>query len=180
MEPDEALETAYSPDDIEQTSVTPLISFDPHGRSHYTEDERRECVTAYLTSGSMSQASRDTGIPISTIQTWMRTDWWESVAINVRSMVTNQVRGKISACLIKGLDETLDRLNNGDEVSIKGEVRRVKMRGRDAAIVASIMSDKLAQSLNAPTLARVDGKVEVLADQLERLSAQVNARTINP
>lgn len=180
MKPDEALETA-------QDQLTP---FDPslyHSlaeplevtRSQYDDETRRTVVALYLQYGNATKVASLAKIPKRTILDWVRADWWESVAASVRAMVTNETRGKLQAIITQGLDSTLDRLTNGEEISTKDGIRIVKVKGKDAAVITSIMIDKLQASLQAPTLARVDGKVEVLADQLERLSAQVNARTVS-
>ena len=60
---------------------------------------------------------------------------------------------KYAKIIAESADQTLDRLQSGDVVRDQrtGELVRVPMRGRDAAIVGAVHFDKLRLLESAPT-----------------------------
>jgi len=61
----------------------------------------------------------------------------------------------------------------------KGEQIRVPVKARDAMLIAAMAYDKLRLSLNLPGRITDTGRVDSLADQLAKLSAQVNATVVS-
>jgi hypothetical protein len=148
--------------------------------SQYTNEDRRNAVATYMAHGSLTRTAELCSVPVSTLKDWMRSDWWDAVAVEIRPHVANEVRGKLQAAIHKGLDCALDRLDNGDVVLDKnGDQVRVPVKLRDVAITTGIMIDRLQASMAQPTISAVKERVDTLADQLAKLSGQVNAKTVS-
>lgn len=150
----------------------------PRG-SHHDNETRRLVVASYMQYGSLRRVVEITGVPRETIRDWLRSEWWDEIATNVRQQVEHSTRAKLQAIVTAGLDETHDRLLNGNEVLTKLGKERVKMSGRDAALVTVMMYDKLRLSLNLPGRISDNTGVKDLAAQLEALSNQVNAKVVS-
>lgn len=147
--------------------------------SPYSDEQRREAVIHYLASGKYSITAKRTGIPITTICYWRNSDWWDDVAASVRAGLEDESRAKLQAITHKALDSAIDRLDNGETYVSKGEQIRVPVKARDAMLIAAMAYDKLRLSLNLPGRITDTGRVDSLADQLAKLSAQVNATVVS-
>ena len=81
----------------------------------------------------------------------------------------------------KALDETLDRLEHGDVVLTRdGDERRVKMKGKDAATIAAISTDKRQILLNQPTSIRGESQgMEALAEQFKALAQRMDEKVVS-
>ncbi len=143
----------------------------------YTEAEKRAAIAAYVVHGTFIGASKQCGIPYTTIRDWKNKNptWWDRIEAEIWDQEEDNLRAGIHAIVVEGLQQGLDRLKNGDErVTSKGEKIRVKMSGRDINILAGTMYDKLCISLGKPVsiMARADlnSSTDKLAE-LKRISA---------
>ena len=149
-------------------------------RRSYTDQDKRAAVMEYLIKGNQAVVSRALGIPEMTLSTWRTTDWWESLEVELRSEKKDQIEAELSTIIEKAHKETIDRLDNGDEVNTKDGIKRIKMRGRDTATVGAIAYDKLRLSQNLPTSIKSESStVEALAKQFAELSRTWEEKKIN-
>ena len=149
-------------------------------RRSYTDQDKRAAVMEYLIKGNQAVVSRALGIPEMTLSTWRTTDWWESLEVELRSEKKDQIEAELSTIIEKAHKETIDRLDNGDEVNTKDGLKRIKMRGRDTATVGAIAYDKLRLSQNLPTSIKSESStVEALARQFAELSRTWEEKKIN-
>ena len=119
--------------------------------SKYTDEDRRRAIVEYLVNGNMTKVAKSTGIPRTTLSEWKQTEWWDNLVGEVRHEKEAEIQAQFSKIIEKSCEETLDRLENGDEVHTKDGIKRMKMKGRDLATVGGIIFDKLQLSLNRPT-----------------------------
>jgi len=116
-----------------------------------------------------------TGVPESTVYSWRLS----LPAAYVAALETARTqRGELLAERMRGLIESAydglaDRIEHGDEKldSKSGTLVRVKMSGKDLAICAAVVIDKLS-ILRGDTPAAVQAdRLEQLAEKLERMAA---------
>ncbi len=147
--------------------------------SHYSDEQRRSAVAAYLSTGKYTLTAKICGLPWETVRDWRHQDWWDDCATSLRQSLEDESRAKLQAITHKALDSAIDRLDNGETYVSKGEQIRVPVKARDAMLIAAMAYDKLRLSLNLPGRITDTGRVDSLADQLAKLSAQVNATVVS-
>lgn len=154
--------------------------------SKYSDEDRRKAVVEYCTAGNITKVATNTGIPRTTLNDWVKSDWWEEVVVEVRHEINDQILANNLEIAQKAGERVLDSLENGDEKLIwdkeKGEhvIKRVKPTGKDASVIGGISQDKARVQLGMPT--SIQGKSESmqeLARQFEELSRQRNEKRIN-
>ena len=135
---------------------------------------RALALAIYAETGSALTASRETGVPTSTIQYWVDSEDGAASIESVRLAIRHSSAHKIAGIAQVALDATMERLLYGDEVMDKdGVLRRVKMKGKDAAFIASLMIDKHALITGQlVTGAKIDSALSSLADRLASAVAQ--------
>ena len=106
--------------------------------SKYSDEDRRRAVVEYCVKGVMSKVAERTGIPETTLSSWKRQEWWEAECAAVRSQINEQIFAQNLEVALKANEEVMDRLKNGDEVVTKDGLQRIKMKGRDVAVVGGI------------------------------------------
>ena len=119
----------------------------------YTEAEKRGAIATYVVCGTLKGAAKATGIPRRTIGGWKGNNpaWWDRIEAEIWDQEEDNLRAGIHAIVVEGLQQGLDRLQNGDErVTTRGEKIRVKMSGRDINLLTGTMYDKLCISLGKP------------------------------
>ena len=99
----------------------------------------------------------------------------------VRTEFGEQIKFKLAEIIDEAADQTLDRLRHGDVVQDNktGELVRVPIKGKDAAIIGAVAFDKLRLAENQPTnivshedaeenLRRVMEKCRAIGEGIER------------
>lgn len=131
-------------------------------------------LSIYAETGSLLTASRETGIPQSTLHYWLSkedaADQLESLRLAIRSQTAHKWAGVANLAI----DVLLDRLAHGDPVLDKdGVERRIGIKGKDAAFIASIATDKHALITGALVQgAKMDNALASLADRLAQAVTQ--------
>ena len=145
----------------------------------YSEEQKVKTASVFLTNGSSAKTSQLTGIPVSTIHSWAKTDWWQIALEKLRIENRQRLNADISHILFSGLEHARDRLENGDITVLKdGEIVRHPIKVRDLTLMVAIMFDKRQILNNSPTtITHSDARLVGLAD---RLSKMVEARDVTP
>lgn len=110
----------------------------------WSDKKRLEVVTTYLTTGKKPITSAITGVPVETIKTWMRQDWWKKMVEEVQYEDNIELDDKLKKVMDKALDQVMDRLENGEFYydPRTGKVKRVPAKLRDVNKVMTDMVDK--------------------------------------
>ncbi len=151
-----------------------------HGRSKYTDEDRRRAVIEYHVSGLMTKVSDVTGIPETTLATWKnKTDWWDDLVVTVRSEINEVILAQNLQIATKAGERVLDSLENGDEKLVwdkdKGEhvIKCVKPSGKDSMVISGISQDKARVQLNLPTQIHAQGadvQIKSFIDEFREIS----------
>lgn len=179
-EPAKTEEYPIKPPVIPNPDPHGLLLFDENRPMSYDDDKRREVVALYLQYGKLKKVAEISGVPSWTIKSWIKSEWWDTVAQGVRAAVESEVRAKLSAVTHFAIDEVLDRLENGDvRLDKNGVQHRVPVGARDSMLIAAMAYDKLRLSLNLPGKITDQGLGKTLAEQLSKLSDHMNARIVS-
>lgn len=114
-------------------------------RVHRDDDDpkRMMALAIYGETGSLATASRHTGIPASTIHRWVQSEDGAETVEALRVASRANTAHKYVAVSSLALDATMDRLVRGDpHVTKDGEIVYAPVKARDAAVIASIATDK--------------------------------------
>lgn len=139
-----------------------------HSASPYTALQHYEAVASYLQLGTIQKVSDSLGIPHRTLTAWKATEWWGLIASEIQEAVETELRGKWQKLVKKAQEEAMDRLERGDEIydGRTGKMKKVRVKARDAAVIAAMGYDKQRVSLNLPTkISQING-----AEELEKLA----------
>ncbi len=82
--------------------------------SKYSDEDRRRAVIEYHIHGSQTKVSKLTGIPQSTIATWIKTDWWAEQLLKLSNQLEDQILANNEKIVTESQEQLLDRLKNGD------------------------------------------------------------------
>ena len=71
----------------------------------------------------------------------------------IKTEFGEKIKYKFAEIINESADQTLDRLQNGDVIrdTKTGELIRIPIKGRDAAIIGAVAFDKLRLAENQPT-----------------------------
>jgi len=138
--------------------------------SRYTDSHRREAAMTFLVTGNLRATATQTGVNERTLSDWVKADWWEPLLQTLHYEKGRELDSKLSQIIDRALDEVADRLVNGDhKIGRDGNLVRVPVPAKEAAIVAAVMFDKRQIIRNLPTAISSD------KDYLPRLAAQLRA-----
>lgn len=114
------------------------------GMERYSDEKKLEVVTIYLSTQSRQETSNISGVPLQTINSWMKSKWWDSACSKVRTLDKSKKLAKISRIVNQALDMVADRIENGDYIYDQktGEVRRMPMSAKNAISASSVMIDR--------------------------------------
>jgi hypothetical protein len=122
-------------------------------RAKYTAQQKLEAVTAYVMTGTISGASRLTGLSTQLMSEWKnRATWWPDAYAAVKVQKQEEMDGVMTSIIHLAAEEVVDRLLNGDEVITKdGDLMRKKMSGKDIGWIMAVTHDKRALLRGDPT-----------------------------
>jgi len=120
----------------------------------YTLEDRYKAALALIATGNSKAASSESNIPASTIRHWHNNDDdFRLICQEIRIEFGEKIKFKFATIIDESADQVLDRLQNGDFVrdTKTGQLVRVPIKGKDAAIIGAIAFDKLRLAENLPT-----------------------------
>jgi hypothetical protein len=147
---------------------------------HWSDTQKIEAVKTYLILGSMALTAGALQIPHNTIRAWKQKEWWKAIEADLRTEDELQLSSRLKQIASKALDETEDRLKNGNYIFDQkaGKLKRVPVSMREAhqVAVSSIEQRDLIASRNYERLN--DGQVENKLEQLAQRFAELATRKI--
>jgi len=160
----------------------------------HTIENRYRAAAALVATGNSKSASRESGIPASTIRHWQHNDDdFQIMCQEIRTEFGEKIKHQLVEIIHESAKETLDRVINGDVIrdSKTGELVRVPIKGRDLAIIGGVAFDKLRLAENQPTnivqhessensIKRFTEKFEAIAGAYQRGDAAEYKRLVRP
>jgi len=120
----------------------------------HPREDRYKAAAALVATGNSKAASRESGIPASTIRHWSHNDDdFQLMCQEIRTEFGEKIKYKLAEIIDESADQSLDRIRNGDVIrdTKTGELVRVPIKGRDLAIIGGVAFDKLRLAENQPT-----------------------------
>ena len=146
---------------------------------HALEDRYKAAAALVATSNSKA-ASRESGIPASTIRHWTQNDDdFQMMCQEIRTEFGEKIKIKLAEIIDESADQTLDRIRNGDVIRDPktGELVRVPIKGRDLAIIGAVAFDKHRLILNQPTsITQSSGGLDAMVKKFEAIADAYNER----
>lgn len=107
-------------------------------KPHYTDKQKLDAVTLYLTLGSVALTAATLKISERTIWLWKRTDWWADLVNEIKKEDKIVLSSKLRKIVDKSWSVMEDRMENGDWVLNQktGELQRKPASLRDVSTVA--------------------------------------------
>lgn len=167
----------YSNGIIEDGVIKPLIL--TNGGKHpkdirvagerYSDEKKLEVVTIYLSTQSRQETSNISGVPLQTVNTWMKAKWWNTACSKVRTLDKSKKLTKLSRIVNQALDVVADRIEHGDYTYDQrtGEVRRIPMSAKNAITASTQLIDRFLIINKAFEEKQVDSNV---GDKLNQLA----------
>lgn len=120
---------------------------------HWKEAKRIEVATLYLSTGSISETAKITGVPYHTIESWKRKDWWKELVKSIQDEEDQKLDSKTTKIVDKALEALLDRIENGEYVYDQktGMAKRMPAKLRDLNTAFNTILDKRQLLRNKPT-----------------------------
>ena len=145
--------------------------------TEYTQNQRLDALKIWLVTGNLAETARSLNIPYPTLKEWRYSKWWMETAEEIKAEGRMGLSAKLRKIAEKSLDETLDRLENGDvRLSPTGEKQLIPV---SAAVAAKITTDfmnkaeELDRVQEGTSLQTVNDRLLSLATAFEKFSKKV-------
>jgi hypothetical protein len=141
-------------------------------KAHWSPLQKENAVAKWLILGNIMEVQRQTGIPEITLRKWKAQDWWLEKEKELRKQANTELEGKLGRVLDKSLEQTMDRLENGDIFynQKSGKFERVPVKAVVANQINKTMLDKkfLLEKINNQT----ENTQEAIVDRLEAIKKE--------
>lgn len=149
---------------------------DASGRN-WSDSQKLECVTTYLSLGNLALTSRLLKIPEMTIRMWKQKDWWKETEAELRQQETLELNVRLKKIIESTLATTEDRLANGDFIydNRLGQMVRKPVSMKDAhKVTLDLMNRRDVLENKQPrdvSLEQIDDKLAKLAQKFEEIAS---------
>lgn len=165
-------------------SDNPLMKYRPsNGRravgsvsKSWSDSQKLEAVTTYLSLGNLALTSRVLKIPEMTLREWKQKEWWKEIEGELKVQDNIQLSSRLKRIIESTLSATEDRLANGDWIydNKTGALKRKPVAMKDAHRVTMDMIEKREILDNrmptSVTVEQIDDKLKKLAEKFEQIS----------
>ena len=145
-------------------------------QQRYSEEQRALALAVYAETGSTTSAAQETGIPLSTVHSWVTRDPEIDAKLEaLRRALRERMAWKYAETAELALRELLDRVRDGDyHYDKEGNCTRRKIPGRELAFITSVCGDKHA--LLTGTMVKQQGEDQALTTLADRLVKAIEGR----
>lgn len=171
--------------EVQRAPVDPL-DFDIPGIDRGVVPRRKKVmlVTYYAATGNLKAAARYADIPYTTAASWkVRSPWWPEAVQRARAHADMVLDAQYTQILHEAQREILDRILNGDEVIVKGEKKRVKVKARDLAQITKGLQESRGRIRGTEEAggnkASDEKRLKQLLKKFEEIGRQMGAKTID-
>lgn len=136
------------------------------GQKH-TDATRMIALSAYAETLSVAEASRVSGIPHTTIASWLEHDEVDAQLEVLRNAMRSQLAFKLAQASNLAVDTIIDRLQNGDcKLDKDGNEVRCKVSAKDAGYLASLCIDRHALLTGTSHQGKANSALALVMDKL--------------
>ena len=140
-------------------------------RGRWSEKKKIEALTTYMGCGSYVLTAQQCNVPLETVKTWSKSDWWKDRVKELQSEDYDKIDSKLTKALDKALDQVMDRIENGDWMydPKTGKVKQLPAKLRDLNSAFNSLMDKRQLIRKQPTKiieqSNTAAQLQNLADQ---------------
>lgn len=149
-------------------------------QAKYSKEQIENVALIYFELANVTETAKKTGIPISTIKTWIdgkgsrdASQIFHAMIANIRSEDADRLDIKLTRALNASLARVEERLAKGDvRLDKDGNERYVPVSAKDAAVITSILFEKRQLLRLAPTRITESGsdKLNAIAEKLAAIT----------
>lgn len=134
-------------------------------------EQRIEAAIAWLITGSCEEASKLCEIPVRTIRSWQKEDWWDDILDQAKGIKQKELDALWTGLIHKATSALNDRIDKGDvHITRQGTQERIPVKARDLAAIVERLVDKRAMSRGQATTRTEKITVE---EKLDRAKAKL-------
>lgn len=143
---------------------------------HWSDSQKLEAVTTYLSLGNLALTARVLKIPEMTLRMWKQKEWWQEIEGELKVQENIQLSSRLQRIIQNTLSATEDRLANGDYIydNKSGQLVRKPVSMKDAHKVAMDLMDRREILDNKKpvnvSLEQIDDKLAKLAQKFEQIA----------
>lgn len=142
----------------------------------YTESEKYRAVTTYIMLGTLTETSKQCGIPYETLKSWKTQAWWPRMLAQIRGEENAKISARYRNIVLKTQEKLLERVEHGDVVLSKdGSEQVLPIRGRDLAVIAGIATQQMerldSERVQEDTLS-ITERLTKIADELVKMNGK--------
>jgi hypothetical protein len=141
-------------------------------RVHRSDSAKIETIKTFLAlGGSPTLTAGATGIPLDTLNTWRKSNWWKELVDNIRKQEKLELSAKTKKIIDRSMDLIQDRLEQGDWIydQKKGELIRKPLQAKD---INKITQDMLTRKDLLDNATEQQQEVVGVEDKLTKLAEQ--------
>ena len=137
-------------------------------------------MALYMVCGSRVEVSDKLAIHPSTLDRWMRDEWWSVCENEIAHEIRSKINSKLQVIIDKSLGAVRDRLENGDTKILRdGSTIKIPVSAKDAAAILNVAmerQERLQQLAQAPTTR--DAQLDELAERLRQFAAAGTSQAV--
>lgn len=136
--------------------------------SDYTEMERGHALAVYAVTNSFNTASKESGIPETTISSWVNKEEGYDLVARLRVALKERTAWRWMQIVEEAQKQMVQRLEYGDPHVLKGgNIVYHPVKAKDVTLMASVAQDKLTLITNGLEASRATGQqLAALAEKL--------------
>lgn len=140
----------------------------------WSDSQKLEAVTTYLSLGNLMLTSRVLKIPEMTLRGWKQKDWWKELEVDLKSQESLELSARLKRIIESTLAATEDRLANGDFIydNRTGQMVRKPVSMKDAHKVSM---DLIQRRDIIDNKQPIEMSVEGINDKLDKLAKKFEA-----
>lgn len=151
---------------------------------HYSDSQKIEAVTTYLSLGNLVLTASVLKIPEMTLRSWKSKQWWKDIEGELALQDELQLSSRLKRIVESTLNVAEDRIAHGDFIydNKTGSMIRRPVSLRDAHKVTMDMIDKREHLMGKVpqnvSIEAIDDKLKKLAEKFEQIANAKNQPVI--
>lgn len=144
---------------------------------HWSDSQKLEAVTTYLSLGNLALTASVLKIPEVTLRVWKQKDWWKEIEADLAVQEDIQLSSRLKRIIESTLAAAEDRIQNGDWIynNKEGTLMRKPVNLRDVHKVTMDLVEKREHLNNKqPTnvaMEQIDDRLKKLAEKFEQIAS---------
>jgi hypothetical protein len=170
----------------------PNMKYKPTGRRrqavarncNWSDSQKLEAVKTYLVLGNLTLTASSLKIPLPTVKTWKKSEWWKQIENELMVQEDLQLGDRLKKIVNRSYDIIEDRMESGDFVYDQktGEMRRKPVSMKDAHKVGLDLQERRDELVrrhiegDTVTTDKIEKTLQDLARRFEEIANGTNKK----